>query len=89
MGHPSTYVVYWPSLIAASLIISLPPDLLPVVRPLMSNPAATSDDVIHALTQDNTFTKTCCEVETSEVTASQAKASNQRSSKATNYSDMH
>lgn len=58
---------------AASLVISLPPDLLPVVRPLMSNPSTTSEDVIRALTQDDTFSKTRREVETTDVTASRAK----------------
>lgn len=78
---------------AASLIILLPPDLLPVVRPLMSNLSTTSDDVIHALTQDNTFAKTRREVETSETIASQAKAKSQRSSKhsssTNNNPDLH
>lgn len=59
---------------AASLIISLPPDLLPVVRPLMSNPSTTSEDVINALTQDDTFSKTRKEMEVSESSVAKAKA---------------
>lgn len=42
-------------LFAAALIISLTPDLLKVVRHLMIQPSMTSDNVIHTLTQDNTF----------------------------------
>lgn len=58
---------------AAALIISLPPDLLPVVRLLMSNAATNSDSVIHALTQDKTFSRTRTQVETPEVQASKTK----------------
>lgn len=58
---------------SASLIISLPPDLLQVVRPLMSNPSTTSEDVINALTQDDTFSKTRKEMEITESTVSKAR----------------
>lgn len=66
---------------AAALIISLPPDLLPVVRPLMSNPLTNSEAVIHALTQDDTFFKTRTQVEAPAVQASKTKTKGrQRSS---------
>lgn len=63
---------------SAALIISLPPDHLPVVRPLLSNPNTTSEHVIHALTQDDTFLRTRLEVGSTEVSAAKAKSNNGR-----------
>lgn len=66
------------NLFAAALIISLTPNLLNVVRPFMSRPSTTSEDVIHTLTQDNAFAKTRRGTDTPDASASKAKPSNNR-----------
>lgn len=78
-------------LFAAALIISLTPDLLKVVRPLMIQPSMTSDNVIHTLTQDNTFATTCRETDAPEASVSKTSKKNYNcTSKTSSYdSSLH
>lgn len=72
---------------AVYLIIALPSNLVPVVHSLTSNPAPTSKDFMHTLTQDDTFVKTFCKAHTAKANGPQTKPRDQHSAKAMPPSD--
>lgn len=64
-------------LFAAALIISLTPDLLNFVWPLMSPSSSSSEDVISTLTQDHAFAKTRRDTDSPGVSVSKASTRGQ------------